>query len=194
MPRLDNINGTVYEWTVSWSGLNPSYHNVCYLAMTENALEGSSSFNTHYFNISDQPLSSSLSTTTSTSEPPSSSISISSLTSTSTSAAPTTTITQIATGTGLSGGAIAGASIGGTLSLVILCGFSWWIYRRFRPQDSAGGGAEQSTIGGTIEPNKNISRAKELHSNPLHEMQAREVVQLHELGGEQSRFREGHGS
>ena len=181
---LDNINGTVYEWTVSWSGLNPSYHNVCYLSMTEYDLEGSPSFNTHYFNISDQPQSSPLGLPTFTSELSPSSTSINSLTPTSTLAAPTATITQIMTDTGITRGAIAGASIGGTLGLLIVCGFVWCIYRKLlRRKNSIRGSRGQFTMDAAIEPNRNTPHASELHPNPLYEMQARETAQRYELDG-----------
>lgn len=110
-----------------------------------------------------------------------------SVTPTSTLAAPTATITQITSSQGLSGGAIAGVSIGGTLGLVMVSGFLWWMYRSLlRRKDSTGDGGAHSMVDATIESNKNIHRSAEIDSNQVHEMQAVEAIRRYEVDGGQN--------
>lgn len=168
--------------------------------MTQNALKGTPTFTSHYFNISDQSPSSSTSSTISTPEPSSSSSSTSSFAPTSTFAAPTATITQVTSTSGLSPGAIAGASIGGTLGLVIVLGFLWWVYRRWSgSKNSTGHGEAQETMAMAMEPNNNIAGSPEIDSRPIHEMPSvgatrPSEVERFELNGGQNDFRRGYGA
>ncbi|KAI1171612.1 hypothetical protein F4777DRAFT_45770 [Nemania sp. FL0916] len=173
-----NVSGNIFTWTVSWSGLDPSYSNVCYLLMEE---EDGSIFITHYFNISDStaavpsPTSSSTSMSTSST---SMTMTITSFTttppptSTTTAPRPTVTITtEKANGNALSSGATAGIAIGTVVAAAIVIGIFWSLLKKSKNNNNPGPAAADTT-------HHNSNNIPEANDKPsVHEMQRQQIYE-----------------
>ncbi|KAF5709801.1 hypothetical protein FGLOB1_5787 [Fusarium globosum] len=122
-----SLNVSVYDWVVSYKGLNPSRNPVFYFQLQN----GDSTAVSHYFNISDRVADdpdqldrTSSSLVYSTTEPP--------FSSTQSRSVPEATDTQEiqTTASHLPGGSIAGIVLGALAVAVMLLGGLWWYWRQ----------------------------------------------------------------
>jgi hypothetical protein len=120
---IDNLDGKILDWEVTYGGLNPSFNNVYYLFIGNAGDDGAIS---HYFNISGAPLSASSSVT---STPTPSISSTSTLSTTVTTTSPPATVTVTSKGSSLSSGDIAGVVVGCVVGVALVLGTLWWSWR-----------------------------------------------------------------
>lgn len=113
---------TTWGWTVSYEGMDPAFNNVFYLSVSE--ADGSDSFTSHYFNISDTSTTSSAAATRTTSSAALSTTPIATITSsasrTSQAASQATVTVTPSTDSGTPIGTIAGMVIGIIIGTLIL--------------------------------------------------------------------------
>ncbi|KAK6085132.1 hypothetical protein SCUP515_00950 [Seiridium cupressi] len=141
-----NMSGSGWDWTVSYGGLDPDYHNVCYLSLDD---VDDSAFTSHYFNISDAPATTSSSSISSTASSTSTSTPQTSASASTTAAGPTTTVTQVATGGGnIGAGTVAGIAVGVVAGFLLLLGALWWAWNTKKRRSATTSAQAQATGGG----------------------------------------------
>ncbi|KAI4206696.1 MAG: hypothetical protein LQ348_000853 [Seirophora lacunosa] len=175
-----------WRWTVSYAGIDPTYNNVFYFSVTQ--ADGSDSFTSHYFNISER----SSTTTTSSATTARSTASLASLSTTSASTTPTSseltpspatvTVAPPSDG-GTPIGTIAGMVVGIVVGSLLLVGGAWWAWKVKKRRDAPASSAQAPSTVAAGQPYSDWEPLKpyEADGNQVHELHAYAGQSIHEL-------------
>ena len=170
--------------------MDPAYNNVFYFSVSQ--ADGSDSFTSHYFNISNaltttkSPASAAQSTTSSPSlSRLASATSASSASTTLQSLSPATVTVTLSGNDGSPIGNIVGVVVGTIFGILLLVGGAWWIWR-FKKRRGTALQAQPLNIDSTQFHHYEEQKPHEAGSNQmfeLHQAAVRQEAELHESGG-----------
>ncbi|KAL9014150.1 MAG: hypothetical protein Q9173_001206 [Seirophora scorigena] len=175
-----------WPWTISYAGMDPAYNNVFYFSVSQ--ADGSYSFFSHYFNISER----SSTTTTSSATAARSTASRASLSMTSASTMPTSseltpspatvTVAPPSDG-GTAIRTIAGMVVGMIVGSLLSVGGAWWAWKVKKRRDPPASSAQPPSNVAPGQPYSDWEPLKpyEADGNQVHELHAYAGQPIHEL-------------
>ncbi|KAL8651296.1 MAG: hypothetical protein Q9210_003341, partial [Variospora velana] len=184
----EGYDETIWSWTVSYAGMDPAYNNVFYFSVSQ--ADGSDSFTSHYFNISERPTTTTASSSSATAAARSgtadSSASLATPSSSTTPASseltpsPATVTVAPPSDGGTPVSTIAGMVVGIVVGTLVLVGGAWWAWKAHKRRSTttssaqpAGALGQQAYFGWEPKPHEaDGSQVHELHGRPpVHELQ-----------------------
>ncbi|KAI4275037.1 MAG: hypothetical protein L6R38_005976 [Xanthoria sp. 2 TBL-2021] len=156
-----SYNQKTWNWKVTYAGLDPTFNNVFYLSVT--SADGSDSFTSHYFNISNAESTSPATAAATSSASPSTSPTQASLT--------TVTVAPSNTNAGTPAGTIAGVVVASVLGTLLLAGAAWWAWKIKKRRNNENTPRAQQSIPPNIEPPFNTEpKPHEVDRNQIQEL------------------------
>ncbi|KAL8684004.1 MAG: hypothetical protein Q9186_000034 [Xanthomendoza sp. 1 TL-2023] len=178
--RTGSYNRTIWSWKVTYAGLSPTFNNVFYLSVI--SADGSDSFTSRYFNISDAESTSPATAAATSSASPSSTTPAAQAVPTSQSPPlPPATVTSksLRSTDSTPINTIVAVAFGAVAGTLLLAGAAWWAWtktKKKRNNEKTPGAQQPAPSYYSAQP---ISQ--EVDSNQVHELSRTERTQMYEL-------------